>query len=389
LITANGSSTSQSSACFGAPTRPEFSNFTVPASSRWTNQDFSGLRISEIITPQQIMTYRIGASPGSGLLEASYLGLTSDPNGNGHLDASELVQISFKLKNPGLDSTELGSGTISSSGTNSGLVSFPNPLTTFTKIATNEAVTLTFPIQINALAEIGKEVTINFLIKEGLKNRSYVRKFLIGDQLEMRMGKDSVCELSYLDPGGNVFYNNNAFITQTLYPKIPGSKLRANFTAFRLETSSNCDDDGLIIYNGPSVNSLKIGTYCGTTSPGTITSTHSSGALTFRFYSDWAGTNLGWQALLSCFFTTEVSPYFEKSLPEPYPNPTNGTLHFSQIENNFNLEIFDLLGHSLLKTDLISGLAKDLDLRTIKPQILLLKYSNQNGSWAKKVVLEK
>jgi hypothetical protein len=43
-----------------------------------------------------------------------------------------------------------------------------------------------------------------------------------------------------------------------------------------------------------------LGTYCGTNSPGTIASTHQTGALTFVFHSDYSVTQTGWEATISC-----------------------------------------------------------------------------------------
>ncbi|MDQ3193108.1 MAG: CUB domain-containing protein [Bacteroidota bacterium] len=54
----------------------------------------------------------------------------------------------------------------------------------------------------------------------------------------------------------------------------------------------------IYIYDGPNTSSPIIGTYTGTTSPGTITST--SGCLTIRFTSDGSVTAAGWQAVISC-----------------------------------------------------------------------------------------
>lgn len=63
-----------------------------------------------------------------------------------------------------------------------------------------------------------------------------------------------------------------------------------NFTAFSLEINY----DYLFIYDGNSINAPLIGTYSGTTSPGSITS--SSGALTLEFRSDCGTVASGWAA---------------------------------------------------------------------------------------------
>ncbi|MDW8134850.1 MAG: hypothetical protein RMJ66_07250 [Bacteroidia bacterium] len=61
-----------------------------------------------------------------------------------------------------------------------------------------------------------------------------------------------------------------------------------------------CCYDWLRIGNGPAQNSPALWWGCGTTGPGTVTSTHSSGCLTFMFCSDDIVNYSGWSATLSC-----------------------------------------------------------------------------------------
>jgi hypothetical protein len=62
--------------------------------------------------------------------------------------------------------------------------------------------------------------------------------------------------------------------------------------------------DKLFVYDGPSTSATLLGTYMGTTSPGTITS--SGGSITFKFTSDNLINKSGWQATLSCVMPTEA-----------------------------------------------------------------------------------
>ncbi len=68
------------------------------------------------------------------------------------------------------------------------------------------------------------------------------------------------------------------------------TSVTVSFTSFSLEQGY----DKLFVYDGSSINAPLIGTYTGTTSPGTITG--NSGALTFEFRSDCATTASGWAA---------------------------------------------------------------------------------------------
>ena len=80
-----------------------------------------------------------------------------------------------------------------------------------------------------------------------------------------------------------------------------------SFTAFELEASY----DFLYIYDGPTTASTLIGTYSGTTSPGTITS--SGNALTVKFTSDSWTTSPGWEATWTC--ATNTAPTTTVTLP--------------------------------------------------------------------------
>ncbi|MFH1320281.1 MAG: CUB domain-containing protein [Bacteroidota bacterium] len=105
---------------------------------------------------------------------------------------------------------------------------------------------------------------------------------------------------NFYDTGGpSGYYTNYQNYTKTFYPSTGGAKLEFTFTSF--STESCCDR--LYIYDGTSTGAPLIGTYQGTTSPGTITATNVSGAITFRFYSDGSVTSQGWA---STFIETNI-----------------------------------------------------------------------------------
>ncbi len=76
------------------------------------------------------------------------------------------------------------------------------------------------------------------------------------------------------------------------------------FQSFELEANY----DSLFIYDGPDTNSPIIGSYSGTTSPGTIIATGNS--LTLEFFSDVATSEAGWEAYWTCS-TDMIAPYTE------------------------------------------------------------------------------
>jgi gliding motility-associated-like protein len=106
----------------------------------------------------------------------------------------------------------------------------------------------------------------------------------------------NTCSGNFYDPGGiGGNYGNNNLNTMTFCSSTPGDEIVFNFTLFDVENGF----DDLIIYDGPNAASPLIGTYTGTNSPGTVSST--SGCLTFVWDSDGSVTDFGWAATISCF----------------------------------------------------------------------------------------
>ncbi|MCS7028982.1 MAG: fibronectin type III domain-containing protein [Bacteroidia bacterium] len=119
----------------------------------------------------------------------------------------------------------------------------------------------------------------------------------------------TTCAGTWMDSGGNsTNYSNGEDYTFTIAPT-GASSVSVTFTSFSLENGY----DFLYAYDGTSTTAPLIGTYTGTTSPGTITAL--SGAITFRFVSDAATTASGWIANWNCtpcnnpttFSTTSIS----------------------------------------------------------------------------------
>ncbi|RXQ87502.1 hypothetical protein EO244_16405 [Ancylomarina salipaludis] len=99
----------------------------------------------------------------------------------------------------------------------------------------------------------------------------------------------------FYDDGFNNNYKKNKNYTITF--NVPsGSSIDVVFESFSVEVQSNCNYDWLKIFDGSSVSSTLLGTYCGTNSPGTISSTGE--ALTFQWHSDNSVQYAGWKALI-------------------------------------------------------------------------------------------
>ena len=105
------------------------------------------------------------------------------------------------------------------------------------------------------------------------------------------------CSGTIFDTGGSSGdYGNSETITYTIEPSTPGEFVELVFTSF--ETEACCDN--LTIHNGPSAASPILGTFAGTTSPGTITSGAPGGELTLVFTSDGSVTDPGFEFDINC-----------------------------------------------------------------------------------------
>ncbi|TCI92639.1 fibronectin type III domain-containing protein [Tenacibaculum sp. M341] len=111
----------------------------------------------------------------------------------------------------------------------------------------------------------------------------------------------------FYDSGGpNNPYSNSENYIETIFPSTANGVVTVEFNSFQLEGCC----DYLSIYDGSDINAPLIGRYNGNDNPGIITSSDSSGALTFKFTSDHSVTYSGWDATVICNSNT-------------CPNPTN------------------------------------------------------------------
>src|SRR6218665_1854829 len=100
----------------------------------------------------------------------------------------------------------------------------------------------------------------------------------------------------FYDSGGVTGnYNPGEYFLKTIYPENAGDRVAATFNKFNVE---NCCSY-FTIYDGSNEGGAIL--FSGTTMqlPYTFRSTHSSGALTFRFYSYGTGAE-GWDATIAC-----------------------------------------------------------------------------------------
>jgi PKD repeat protein len=131
---------------------------------------------------------------------------------------------------------------------------------------------------------------------------------VLPETFNMSNGTLTTCSGTFYDPQGTSNYLNNLDYTMTLMPADTSKSIQAVFSLFDLEASSGCIYDWLKIYDGTSTSASLLGTYCGTSSPGTVAGSNAVGALTFQFHSDVSVVGQGWVAALSCVNTPPPPP---------------------------------------------------------------------------------
>ena len=157
---------------------------------------------------------------------------------------------------------------------------------------------------------------------------------------------DDLCSTDVHDFGGPLkdYYNNEDYVW-TINPD-SATSLSFDFYSFDLELNY----DYLYVYDGPSVNSQQVNgsPFTGTNGPGLFTS--STGAVTFRFYSDGATVNPGFIANYQCSYDQPVSIHSVKNDVLLYPNPAKNHLNISLTDNfqAYRLKVVDIYGKVLI-----------------------------------------
>jgi len=227
-------------------------------------------------------------------------------NNNGMLDPGETANIIIPTTNNGHSGVNNSRGYLLIDGGQSPYIMVNTPLYFMDYMDVGETVNAVFSVTTNGITPPGTVVDLTYKATAG-SNSQYIFEspmdITIGQFAQYNMGNTTVtaCSSWFFDSGGpNSGYQNNEDFTMTFQPAHTGAMVKAVFTFFDVEPQTNCSYDWLKIFNGPNSLSPLLGTWCGTNSPGTIVSTHASGALTFVFYSDYSQTYAGWKAEMSC-----------------------------------------------------------------------------------------
>ncbi len=151
-----------------------------------------------------------------------------------------------------------------------------------------------------------------------------------GPEYMMGNGNVTAANGMFYDSGGpSANYNSSENFTMTFFPATTGQPLMFTFTMF--DTEANYDY--LHIHNGPDVSSPVFAgsPFHGTTGPVSVTSTHASGAITFKFISDVSIVKAGWAAsfqtlgTLNCNITSEPEQICQGESAMLLANASGGT----------------------------------------------------------------
>lgn len=164
-----------------------------------------------------------------------------------------------------------------------------------------------------------------------------------------------VCGELFYDTGGEYGdYGGSENVTTIISPDNQGDTVTVTFYTF--DTDFNWDV--LYVHNGPDATyplidsgnaptpNFPAGGYYGQTIPGPFTSTHSSGALTFVFRSDYDVNRAGWEAEIVCSPLSVADQAFENFTY--YPNPVENSLTLKAANNIQTVKIYNLLGQEVM-----------------------------------------
>lgn len=388
LVHANNDIMTHANACFRGGYKPEFSETTTPKSDFYSSVP-SNLRVWEISPKNQIMTYKVGAGQSAATFRLNFLGISGDNNGNGFAEPGESANFNIQVSNLGQMQSGLAKLTAKTVGANSGLISVSSDTILVGTVQVNQLVSSNFNFIVQSSAPVGAEVTIQFFVSDGISSFKLNQKIVIGSTIIMSNGSFTTCYGIFMDNGGTKKYSNNTEFVKTIFPDQSSQKVKIKFLEFDVENKPNCGSDFLEIYDGPSISSPNLGIFCGSNLPEEITSTHSTGALTFYFHSDAATTRSGWKALISCFSPVSITQKANSDF-KIVPNPTNGRINLNLPNLNEAIVIIqDVLGKEIYNQNFSNIRDQIVDLLNQPEGVYLLSIQTSSGIENHKILIQR
>ena len=226
-------------------------------------------------------------------------------NNDGILDPGETANLLISCTNTGHSLIGNVAGLLAVSGGSSPYLTINSASSTIGNLTAGGNATASFSVTAGASTPAGTQVNLVFTLSGGASGQYSVqetKQLVIGliPVYNITNGTVTTCTGLFYDSGGAAgTYQNNENFTETFYPASAGSMVRMVFNSFNTESGY----DYLRIYDGINTSATLIGTYHGTTGPGTVTASNASGALTINFTSDVSITPAGWEAAISCYST--------------------------------------------------------------------------------------
>jgi len=220
-------------------------------------------------------------------------------NNDGILDAGETANLLIQNSNSGHSSLSGISATLAIVGGSSPYLTLNSTNYSLGTLTAGGSGTAIFSVTADPSTPLGAPVDLQYNVAGGSYSAQAAKQVIIGliPIFNMTNGTVTTCTGDFYDSGGPTGnYQNNENLTMTFYPASAGNMIQMVFTSFNTESGY----DYLRIYDGTSTSATLIGTYHGTTGPGTVTATNVAGALTFNFTSDGSVTPAGWAATVSC-----------------------------------------------------------------------------------------
>ena len=206
----------------------------------------------------------------------------------------------------------------------------------------------------------------------------------VTESYNMQNATVTTCDAMFYDNGGPTGnYSDRKEFTMTFKPGNASYKIKVNFLSFETEE----DYDYLYIYDGTTTSATLIGTYDGSNSPGSVTATNASGALTFRFTSDQAVNATGWVAQVTCIDVTAIEDELEAlHHVKVYPNPSQGTINVETCGET-EYQLCNSLGQRVLSGHFTD--ATQIHVEDLSEGIYFLQLIGEQGIQVEKVFIEK
>lgn len=231
-------------------------------------------------------------------------------NGDNIFDPGETANLEVEIQNKGHAVVSNVSALLNVPAGNPYITLIDSAYTVKDAIGAGSSGIAVFKVSADELTPAETVASLEINTKAGEKEQFYLtrnREVIIGDVPDYRISEaDSVytCSANFFDSGGpENYYSNDESHIITFLPAGTGNRIRAVFKEFAVEDTY----DQLTVYNGPGSESAVLGNFDNSNPPDTLLSTDTSGALTFKFSSDYSIRKSGWEAYVACVDSVEFT----------------------------------------------------------------------------------